>query len=155
MSGIINKTCENCRNFEYCKDNRIDVMCKDWDISFEHLMEVCSQAPWYIVDNFNKGIDFSWGSVIEKLEKENRGEAVEINLYDAIEKIYGLNIVNLADLLGVSVGVVARAKSRYTPEKRIEHFATTLRVPVDFFYKFTNQDLPKLEFCFEEFKKHN
>lgn len=153
MSFKLNKTCLNCSWAISCKEKGITDPCVEWRAEFEYFQEICSKAPWYIVDNFNKGRDNSWGAVIEKLDKENQGEAVEINLYDAIEKVYGLNILNLAEILGVSVGVVARAQSRYTPEKRIDHFAATLKIPVDFFYRFTNKDLSTLESCFEEFKK--
>ncbi len=152
MSRILNMTCENCTYYNNCKKDGVNGPCDDWHMSFEYYTEICSQAPWYIIDAYNES-RCSWGEVLEKLEKESCGEPININLYDAIEKIYGLNEIALSEVLGVSISIVGYAKSRYTPEKRMDHFSTTLKIPVDFFYKFTNKDLPTLESCFEEFKK--
>lgn len=72
-----------------------------------------------------------------------------------MESYYDFSKIHLAEVLGVSVGVISCAKSRYTHEKRIDHFATTLKLAIDFFYKFTDKDVLKLEEYFETFKRHN
>ena len=50
-----------------------------------------------------------------------------------MESYYDFSQIYLAEVLGVSVGVISCAKSRYTHEKRIDHFATTLKLAIDFF----------------------
>lgn len=72
-----------------------------------------------------------------------------------MESYYDFSKIHLAEVLGVSVGVISCAKSRYTHEKRIDHFATTLKLAIDFFDKFTDKDVLKLEEYFETFKWHN
>lgn len=55
-----------------------------------------------------------------------KDEAIDVNIYDAIREIYGLSLVDLAVLLNVTFGVMHRARSMGTPDKRLKIFSSIM-----------------------------
>lgn len=77
---------------------------------------------------------------------------VEINIYDAIEKVYELNSVELAGVLDVSMGVLGYASTQRTIPKRKRQFSSRLHIPESFFDEFLSTQLDALKKCREEFR---
>ena len=108
----LNINCETCE-FYYDNDCIIDsensektnqnsILCDDWSASFEYYSEITENAPWYIKEPY-KYHKINYEEFIENLKQDAKGVGIRINLYDAIEKIYDLNIWELASVLGVSI----------------------------------------------------
>ena len=51
------------------------------------------------------------------IEKDETGLGVDVNIYDAIEKVYEFTPWELAGVLDVAIGVIGRAKSQGTTVK--------------------------------------
>ena len=45
-------------------------------------------------------------------------QKIDINIYDAIEKIYKMSHYKIANILGVTIGVINYAHIRGTPKKK-------------------------------------
>lgn len=157
------KNCKTCEfNFNgYCcghsdaygYDKKIErniQNCNQWGISFEHFTELQKNAPWYIVDKFNWH-KISFNKFMELAEKEYSNKKIDINIYDAIFKIYKISISQLSKVLDVPEGVIIYAKQRGTPKKRVYNFSKKLCIQEELFYNFTNKDLPKLEECYNKY----
>ena len=86
------------------------------------------------------------------LQQDEQGIGVEINIYDAIEKVYELNAVELAGVLDVSMGVLGYASTQRTIPKRKRQFSSRLHIPESFFEKFLSTQLDTLRKCREEFR---
>lgn len=132
------------------KINKIINNCKQWRINLEHFCELQKNAPWYIVDKFTWH-KISFNEFMDLAQKEYSNQKIDINIYDAIEKIYKISTTQLANILEVTYGVITYARQRGTPKKRVSSFSCKLSIPEDFFYTFTNKDIPKLEECYNEF----
>jgi predicted transcriptional regulator len=143
-----------CGDSDYYEDEeeikKIIHNCKQWEIGFDHYKDLVNSAPWYVVDEY-KWHNISFKEFMELAEKEYSNKKIDINIYDAIEKIYKMSHYKIANILGVTIGVINYAHIRGTPKKRIDHFSNTLCIPKEFFYKFTNKDIPKLEECYKEY----
>ena len=74
------------------------------------------------------------------------------NIYDAIEKVYELNSVELAGVLDVSMGVLGYASTQRTIPKRKRQFSSRLHIPESFFDEFLSTQLDALKKCREEFR---
>lgn len=159
------KTCETCKfNFNgvcvehdsfYGYGGKIEKIlnnCNEWYAGLDYVIELEKTAPWYIVDDFIF-YKISLYEFLELAEKEHSNQEITINLFDAIEKTYNLPIPKLANILNVSEGVILYAKNRGTPKKRLLHFSSTLCIPEEFFYKFTNKNIHELEKCYTKFLK--
>lgn len=120
--------------------------CDDWSIGLDYFTEITAHAPWYIRELYQDfRIDYS---TFEKLlEADVAGQAIEVNIFDIIREIYGLSLVDLAVLLGVSFGVMYRARSVGTPAKRKKHFSQMLCIPIEFFEKSTTHDFEQIQKC--------
>lgn len=138
-------------NGEMITDNRdIESECTGWGASVEYFSELVETAPWYIKMLYDDcSIDYS--SFLKKIDFDNVGEPVSVNIYDAIQKIYGISLVELAELLGVTTNVVLYARSRGTVAKRVTHFSQVLCIPVRYFNQFSSLDFKVLEACKEDF----
>lgn len=120
--------------------------CSGWGASLECFTEITQTAPWYLKEPYESfRIDYS--SFEDLLEADSRGEAIEVNIYDAIKHIYKISLVDLAVVLGVSFNVIYRAKTHGTPEKRQVAFAKILCLPRKFFTQTTTHDFAELENC--------
>lgn len=126
--------------------------CVEWGASLDYFSKLTNNAPWYIWEPYQEcKIDYS---TFEKLmEADAKKESIEVNIYDAIRKIYGLSLVDLAVLFDVTFGVMYRARSVGTPIKRLKKFSQALCIPTEFFKKMTTHDFEQLEKCKAEFEQ--
>lgn len=131
-----------------------DDSCELWEVSEDYLAYAADTAPWYLKRPYENG-KLSRNDFLMKLEQDAQGLPVEINLYDAIEEVYGMDQKQIAAILGVSSDVVGYARAKGTVERRIPHFSRCLYIPEEFFRSFTTEELPALPLCLEEYKKRN
>jgi len=157
----IQRTCAHCRhNFGgFCTAKGFgqavesdDSSCELWEISEEFLADVLDAAPWYLKKPYKNG-KLTEMNFLDKVEQDAKGLAVDIELYDAIEEIYGMTQQELAAVLGVSSDVVGYAKAHGTVARRIPHFSQCLCIPAAFFKTFSTAQLPQLKECFSEYEK--
>ena len=127
---------------EIIGDNRKS--CENWEPNEKFNNKIMNQAPWYLKESL-KYDKINYKEFLDLVERDGKGEAIKINIYDAIKKVYGYSLVNLALLLEVSFGVMYRARSTKTPVKRIKAVAELLCIPEEFFTEFTSLELVKLE----------
>lgn len=127
--------------------------CDDWSVGFNYFTEMTKNAPWYIREPY-QDFKIDYPTFEKLLEADAAGEAIEVNIFDAIRKIYGLSLVDLAALLNVSFGVMYRARSVGTPAKRVKAFSQILCIPVDFFKKTTTHDFEQLQQCKAKFEEN-
>ena len=99
-----------CGMYTTCKE---DEECDDWEASLEYYTEITKKAPWYIKKPYDQ-CKISYEKFLDLLQQDEQGVGVEINIYDAIEKVYELNSVELAGVLDVSMPAL---KERYQREK--------------------------------------
>lgn len=126
--------------------------CDDWGANSNYYTEVIACAPWYIREQY-QDYRIDYPTFAELLDADNAGKAIQVNIFDAIKRIYGLSLVDLAVILNVSFGVMYRARSVGTPAKRLKNFSQTLCIPAEFFSTFTTHDFLKLGQCKTEFEK--
>lgn len=127
-----------------------DAGCDEWGASLEYYSEITQNAPWYIKEPYDRH-QISYNKFLDYLQKDEDGIGIEINIYDAIERIYELKIWELAGILDVSIGVVGYAKNRGTIAKRKRQFASRLHIPEKFFDNILSTELESLKKCKEEF----
>jgi hypothetical protein len=161
----INRTCETCEfNFEgICANSGVyqygekisdpGVRCDSWSIGLEYYTKILKAAPWYL-SKLLRNCKINFDDFMELLEKDMRGEPIEINLYDALEEVYGITIFQIADILGVPVTVVIYARNRGTVEKRVYDFASRLFLPTALFDKCTSLDIPTIKLSKEKLLKN-
>lgn len=126
--------------------------CDDWGANLNYFTEITTCAPWYIREQYqDHRIDYP--TFVELLDADSAGKAIKVNIFDAIKRIYGLSLVDLAVILNVSFGVMYRARSVGAPAKRLKNFSQTLCIPAEFFSETTTHDFPKIEQCKIEFEK--
>ncbi|MTK08472.1 MAG: hypothetical protein F8N38_15480 [Hungatella sp.] len=124
--------------------------CDGWEAGFEYYSLITEEAPWYIKEKY-KNYKIQYDEFIKEIEDDHNGLPIEVNLYDAIEKIYDLTLVELAEVLNVSLGVINYAKSHGTIPRRTAEFSTRLCMPTKFFNNFSSLDFNELKKCKEEF----
>lgn len=127
-----------------------DIECIGWGSELKYFSELIDNAPWYIKGPYER-YEIYFDDLIKLLEQDYRGEGVKINIYNAIEEIYGIRWWELSEILGVSQGVVGYAKRRGTLPKRKIVFSNCLHIPVEFFDTILSTQLDVLEQCKEEF----
>lgn len=151
-------TCETCEfgsNKGCCAENskknyQDDTECGDWGASLEYYSEIIDNAPWYIKEPYRR-CHISYDKFMDLLRKDDQGIGIEINIYDAIEKVYEVTPWELAGVLGVSIGVLGYARTRKTIDKRKKQFSSRLHIPESFFDRFLSTQLEALKQCREEF----
>ena len=129
----VDKTCKTCGfdsngvcgMYSTCKE---DEECDDWEASLEYYTEITKKAPWYIKGPYDR-CKISYEKFLDLLQQDEQGVDVEINIYDAIEKVYELNSVELAGVLDVSMGVLGYASTQKTIPKRKRQFSSRLHIP--------------------------
>lgn len=152
----VDKTCKTCGfdsngvcgMYSTCKE---DEECDDWEASLEYYTEITKKAPWYIKGPYDR-CKISYEKFLDLLQQDEQGVDVEINIYDAIEKVYELNSVELAGVLDVSMGVLGYASTQRTIPKRKRQFSSRLHIPESFFDEFLSTQLDALKKCREEFR---
>lgn len=161
----INRTCRTCEfNFNgfcagsgvYEYDEQItdpDIECDGWGISLDYFIEITEKLPWYVKEPYDRG-KLYFGDVLNKLEEDETEKGTKINIYDAIQKVYGIPWWELGEILGVKSSVIGRAVCRGTVEKRKKQFSPILCIPEQYFDNFYSKQLDDLEKCKEEFYSH-
>lgn len=153
----LDKSCKTCESGSdgICNignNYKNDVECDDWDASFEYYSEIIDKAPWYIREHYKRSkIDYE--KLLELIEKDEKGVGIEINIYDAIEKVYELTSCELAGVLDVTTGVIRYAKNRGTTVERKRQFSSRLHIPESFFDQFLSTQLEVLKECKAEFNE--
>lgn len=122
----------------------INASCSGWGESFEYFMEIENKAPWYIKNPYRHGNAYGKNK-IALLQMDYNNEPIDVDLYALIERMYSLNCHELAEVLGVSVGVVDYAKMHGTPEKRKAAFSAILHIPIQYFDRTTTLDFSDFE----------
>lgn len=126
--------------------------CTAWGSSLEYYKKLTEESEWHIREPYNeRRIDYE--KFIELLEKDSKGETIEVNIYDAIRNIYGIDALQIAKLLEVTVGVIGYAYKHGTISKRINEFSEKLCIPAKYFRKCTNKDFSEIERCKIKFEK--
>lgn len=69
----------------------------------EYYSEITQNAPWYIKESYNRH-QINYNKFLDYIQKDEEEIGIEINIYDAIEKIYGLKSWELAGVLDGSMG---------------------------------------------------
>lgn len=97
------KTCEFGSNESCCAENskkshQDDTECGDWGASLEYFSEIIDNAPWYIKEPYRR-CHIGYDKFLELLRKDDQGIGIEINIYDAIEKVYEVTPWELAGVL--------------------------------------------------------
>lgn len=154
---IICKTCEffsgegcvydrkNCKKI--VEDNFV---CEEWGASLAYYTEITKNAPWYIRELYEK-CQISYKKFLDLIREDDEGVGIEVNIYDAIEKIYELESWELAGVLDVSTGVLYYARTQKTIARRKKQFSSRLHIPENFFDTFLSSQLGALQQCKEEF----
>jgi hypothetical protein len=120
--------------------------CDDWGASLEYYSDITEKAPWYIREDY-KRYRISYDEFLKKLDDDEKGVPIKVNLYDAIENIYNLRMDELAKVLNVTIGVIGYARSRGTVAKRVADFSCKLCIPAKFFNHFTTHNFEELKRC--------
>ena len=159
----MDKQCSNCEfNFggtcaghgdayQYGEAITDDTKCCDyWGASLEYYVNQTRTAPRFLRDAHND-CRLSYQDFSKNVEDFESGKPVAINIFDAIKHVYGISMVDIAVLLGVSFGVVYRAKVKGFAKKRIAQFASGLCIPEKILLSTTTNDFKELEKCKEAF----
>ena len=126
--------------------------CDDWDASFEFIWKETTTAPRFLREAYND-CQISYSEFSKWNDDYAAGKAVPINLFDAVKAVYGISMVDIAVVLGISFGVVFRAKTKGFAKKRIEQFSSGLCIPEKFLQNITTKDFDELDKCKDEFFK--
>ena len=102
-----------CGMYTTCKEGE---ECDDWEASLEYYTEITKKAPWYIKKPYDQ-CKISYEKFLDLLQQDEQGVGVEINIYDAIEKVYELNSVELAGMCLWECWDMPALKERYQREK--------------------------------------
>lgn len=124
--------------------------CDDWGASFEYFKHQTTAAPRFLRDAYN-GCHISYQDFSRLVDDYNGGQPVSINIFDAIKCVYGISMVDIAVVLGVSFGVVYRAKTKGFAKKRIAQFADGLCMPERLLLNTSTNDFAELTKCKEKF----
>ncbi|MEG2305706.1 MAG: hypothetical protein RSC17_09845 [Lachnospiraceae bacterium] len=127
-----------------------NIGCENWGASLDYYTEITENAPWYIAEPYKRN-RISYAKFMDFVEKDAEGIGVEVNIYDAIERIYELKPWELAGVLDVSIGVIGYARMRGTIARRKEQISNRLHIPKNYFDSFLSTQLEQLKECRNEF----
>ncbi|MBQ4547525.1 MAG: hypothetical protein IJA17_10300 [Oscillospiraceae bacterium] len=148
----MNRICVGNSNLYHYGETIIDDtnFCDGWGADLNFFTEQIALAPRFLRDAYiNCKIDYeTFSQEIDDLES---GNAVPINIFDAIKYIYGISMVDIAVLLDVTYGVVYNAKTRGFAKKRLSQFADGLCIPEKILLNTTTDDFDELKRCKELF----
>ena len=132
------RTCEFGQN-GICMDERKEsqktrqnkIGCDEWGASLEYYSEIIKNASWYIKEPYEK-CKIDYAEFLDYIRKDAEGIGIKVNIYDAIEKVYGFKAWELAGVLDVSLGVIGYASTQKTSLKRKRQFSSRLHIPEEF-----------------------
>lgn len=124
--------------------------CSNWSASFEYFEHQTTTAPRFLRDAYND-CHLSYQEFSKLVDDYNANRPVAINIFDAIKHIYGISMVDIAVVLGVTYGVVYRAKTKGFAKKRVAQFANGLCIPEKLLFSTTSKDFEMLKQCKKEF----
>jgi hypothetical protein len=113
-------------------------------------MEIENNSPWYIKRPYRRGNAYGKHRV-PLLEMDFNNEPIDVDLYELIFRLYSVDRFELAEILGVSVGVINYAQMHRTPSKRKVAFSSALHIPIQYFNCVTTLDFPIIEKCRDAF----
>ncbi len=157
----VQRCCRSCQhNFgDFCTAKGFgqtieseDSICELWEISEDSLKLLLKETPWYLKRPYDNG-KLELRELLDHIEEDADGKAISINLYDAIEEIYQMDQIQIAEVLGVSPDVVGYARSKGTVKRRIPHFAETLCIPEELFSSCTTADLETIRSSHQAYLK--
>lgn len=144
-----------CNSQDVNKKNKYNsANCLGWMESKNYFNEVCNSASWYVKIQCDKK-KLSFSELTDLINKDEKNKKIDINIYDAIFEIYDLNFVQLSELLGVKIGVIARAYYKFTTPKRVVEFSNKLCLPIEFFDTISTENLEEIEKCKKDFLSRN
>lgn len=151
----LNKICKTCEfgSEGLCtisNNYKEDIGCDEWGASLEYYAEIIDNVPWYIRELYKK-YKIDYNKFLELIEKDENGQGIQINIYDAIENVYELTPWELAGVLDVSIGVIGYARNRGTTVERKRQFSSRLHIPESFFDSFLSTQLNALKECKADF----
>lgn len=124
--------------------------CDSWGASLEYYMNQTTTAPRFLRDAHND-CRISYQEFSKYVDDVGAEKTVAINIFDAVKHIYGISMVDIAVLLGVTYGVVYRAKTRGFAKKRLAQFADGLCIPERLLLNTTTGDFEELRKCKDTF----
>ena len=124
--------------------------CESWGADFEFFCKETATAPRFLREAFHD-CRISYSELSKMNDDYTAGRAVPINLFDAVKAVYGISMVDIAVVLGVSFGVIYRAKKKGFAQKRINQFSIGLCITVKFLQSITTNDFDELKQCKKEF----
>lgn len=124
--------------------------CDSWGASLEYYMKQTTTAPRFLRDAHND-CRISYHEFSRYVDDFKSGKPVAVNIFDAVKNIYGISMVDISVLLGVTYGVVYRAKTKGFAKKRLAQFAAGLCIPERLLLNTTTGDFEELTKCKESF----
>lgn len=140
----------NIRDDFYCESKPVTDAEMDCEDSFDEFVYNTRHAPRFLREAYNDCY-ISYSEFLSRRTDYFAGKPVPINPFDAIKQVYGISMVDIAVVLGVSFGVVYNAKIKGVPAKRIGQLSSGLCIPEKILAKTTTADLEELKECKEEF----
>ena len=117
--------------------------CEGWGASLEYFTYAMTNAPRFLREQLNE-CRISYDQFSSRLDDYNGGKGIPVDIFDAVKSVYGISMIDIAVLLGVSFGVVYHAKTKGIPLKRIRQFADILCITPTLLTSVTTQDFDKL-----------
>lgn len=124
--------------------------CNGWGASLEYYVNMTTLAPRFLRDAHND-CRISYHDFSKYIDDIESGIPVAINIFDAVKHIYGISMVDIAVLLGVTYGVVYRAKTKGFVKKRLAQFAAGLCIPERLLLNTNTGDFEELIKCKDTF----
>ena len=124
--------------------------CDCWSESFDYFKYKTTTAPRFLRDAYNDR-RISYQEFSKRVDDFEAGKPVPVNIFDAIKHVYGISMVDIAVVLGVTYGVVYRAKTKGFAKKRLAQFADGLCIPENLLLNTTTSDFEELSKCKKEF----
>lgn len=124
--------------------------CNGWGGSLEYYGSQMTAAPRFLRDVYSD-CRISYQEFSRLFDDFESGNPVKINIFDAVKYVYGISMVDIAVIIGVTYGVVYRAKTKGFTKKRLTQFATGLCIPERLLLNTTTGDFEELKKCKDVF----
>ncbi len=124
--------------------------CNDWSENSTYFNQKITTAPRFLREAYHY-CHISYQTFSELIDNFESGKPVPINIFDAIKHIYGISMIDIAVLIGVTYGVVHNAKTKGFAKKRIAQFSDSLCIPEKFLLNCTTNDFDELRSCKNSF----